>query len=204
MYDNVFKIEFVKDNFNYEVMNFTANSTIFSEGDENNFVYFIEKGAIDVYKNGILIGVTKTSEFVGITSCLSDKQFYTFSAKSKIDSKILRLNKKEFKSAIEDKKEFCEYIMRILCERIKFTDLKTKSFLDKTYEKRLIFELITQSIFDGIKRKVIVNIDELYALTGIPKKIIQALLKNFIKENIISKSKSEFEILNFEKLQKSL
>lgn len=204
MYLNVFKTSFVKSNFDFEELTVPEKTTLFNEGDKNDYVYFIENGAINVYKNKILIGITKTSEFVGITSCLCDKEIYTFSAKTKKETKILRLKKEEFKGKIEDNKEFSRYIMKVLCERIKLTDLKTKSFLDKTYEKRLIFEIINYAIYDGIKYKIIVSIDELKMLTGIPKKTIAVLLKKLINSNLLYKNSNELCVSNLELLRKEL
>ena len=201
MYSNVFKTSFVKSNFKYEELTVPEKTSLFNEGDKNDYVYFIENGAINVFKNNLLIGITKNSEFVGITSCLSEQEFYTFSTKAKTGSSLLRIKQQDFKQLILENKEFSDYIMKILCERIKITDLKTKSYLDKTYEKRLIFEIISHSFFDGLNFKVIISIDELKILTGIPKKIIEKLINNFVSKELIKKKKSELIILNYEKLK---
>lgn len=204
MYVSVFKTSFVKSNFNFEEMLVPEKTTLFTEGDKNNFVYFIENGAFNIYKNNLLIGIIKTSEFVGITSCLCDRDIYTFSAKSKKESKILRLDKEEFKKQLEEKKEFSRYIMKVLCERIKFADLKTKSFLDKTYEKRLIFELINYAVYDGGIYKIMVNIDELKMLTGIPKKTISTLFKKIVNDGLLINKKNELFVNDLEILRKEL
>lgn len=204
MLDLSFSQEFVKKNFLHSEIELEKNAFVFTENEKNEYVYFIENGIVDIFKNNILIGITKDGEFIGITSCLSDGEEYSFTAKCKKKSKIIRISKDNFKKVIEKDKKFCDYMMKTLCERIKITDLKTKSFLEKTYEKRLVFEIITHSIFDGTIRKVSISIDELNKLTGIPKKIIQTIISNFVSDKVLLKKRSEIIIINMDKLQSSL
>lgn len=194
-----FELHFITENFPLERITLNAGDFLFKEGEQNDFVYFIESGSIKVLKNQWVIGITHSMEFVGITSCISENMTYTFSSKSVKESTLLKIKKLDFQKLLLKNPKFCKSIIEILCQRIKATDIKTRSFLEQSSKHRLITELINNSsnVEDSIK--TFLGIDDLSELTGVSKRAVRKMLNDLTKVNLILHTK-ENEIILLDQL----
>lgn len=197
-----FDIDFIKESFHPSKIQLNTGDILFSEGESNDYVYFIEAGSIKVLKSKWVIGITKANEFVGMTSCISENYHYTFSTKAVEKSEVLRINKSEFKELLLNNSKFCKQIIEILCERIKLTDLKTRSFIEQTSQHRLINELINNSKKIENSIKAFLGIDDLSELTGVSKRAVGKMLNDLSKDKLIHRNnKNEITLLDQQKLQ---
>jgi CRP-like cAMP-binding protein len=182
-----FNLQFIKDSFIGEEINLSPGDILFNEGEKNDFVFFIESGSIKVLKNKWVIGITKAFEFVGITSCISEIDIYTFSSKAIEDSKLLKIKKIAFKNLLLENKHFSKQIIEILCERIKLTDIRTRSYIDNSPRQRVIFE-----IFNNITRSnnlvAYITNEELSELTGISKRAVTKIITDLTKEGLLERT----------------
>lgn len=197
-----FDLHFIEDAFNPERIEINKGEVLFKEGENNDYVFFIESGSIKVLKGKWVIGITQALEFVGITSCLSETSTYTFSSKAVEKSKILKISKSEFKDMLLSNSFFCKQIIEILCERIKLTDIKTRSFIEHSSQHRLINELINNSKKTKNSLKTFLGVEDLSELTGISKRAVKKMLNDLSKQNLIVQgSNSEIELLDKSKLK---
>lgn len=198
-----FDLHFIEQAFNPERLEINKGEVLFKEGEINDYVFFIESGSIKVLKGKWVIGITQALEFVGITSCLNETSTYTFSSKAVETSKILKISKHEFKEMLLNNSFFCKQIIEILCERIKLTDVKTRSFIEQSSQHRLINELINNSKKIGQSLITFLSIEDLSELTGISKRAVKKMLNDLSKENLLIQGKNnEIELLDKSKLLK--
>lgn len=197
-----FELNYIMELFHPTKILLDCGEQLFREGENNDFVYFIESGSIKVLKSKWVIGITKANEFVGMTSCISENHSYTFSSKAVEKSEVLRIDKSEFKQLLLNDSKFCKQIIEILCERIKLTDLKTRSFIEQTSQHRLINELINNSKKIENSIKAFLGIDDLSELTGVSKRAVRKMLNDLTKENLILRNNdNEITLLDQPKLQ---
>lgn len=196
-----FDLHFIEHAFNPERLEIKKGEVLFKEGENNDYVFFIESGSIKVLKGKWVIGITQALEFVGITSCLSETSTYTFSSKAVENSTILKIGKTEFKDMLLSNSFFCKQIIEILCERIKLTDIKTRSFIEQSSQHRLINELINNSKNTKNSLKTFLGVEDLSELTGISKRAVKKMLNDLSKQNLIVQgSNNEIELLDKSKL----
>jgi CRP-like cAMP-binding protein len=197
-----FDLNFIEQAFNPIRIELNKGEVLFKEGEDNDFVFFIESGSIKVLKGKWVIGITQALEFVGITSCLSETSTYTFSSKAVEKSVVLKISKNDFKNMLLCNSFFCKQIIEILCERIKLTDLKTRTFIEQTSQHRLINELINNSKSIENSLKTFLGVEDLSELTGISKRAVKKMLNDLSKQNLIIQSdKDEIELLDQIKLR---
>ena len=192
----MFDKQFILEHFQTEQISINEGSSLFHEGEPNDFVFFILSGAIKVSRKKWVIGITYPNEFVGITSCISDGNFYTFSSVALENSELLRINKAAFKDLLLSNLVFSKYIIEILCERIKLTDLKTSNFLDSPPERRIILELLSSIKISQGKYISLISFRDLSQLSGAPVRMVQKLIQKFASEGILEVVKPNQLILH--------
>lgn len=181
-----FDVDFVIDHFAPEVIKLQTGERLFAEGEPNDFVYYVSSGSIKVTKKKWAIGITYAYEFVGVTSCISEESKYGFSAVANEDSEVLRITKEKFKELLLKNSAFSKFIIEILCDRIRRTDLKTSSFLELPPDRRVIIELLNN--FKQLGEKLIshLSIRDLAELTGVSKRVVKKLIADFVDQKIIA------------------
>lgn len=191
----IFDADFVQKNFQAETQELTEGEVLFKENEPNDFVYLILSGSIKVTRKKWAIGITFPNEFVGITSCISEGTSYTFSAKASSPSKVLKIKKEIFKKVLLENPKFSRFIIEILCERIKLTDLKTSSFLDLPPERRVIVELLNNLKDSDGQLTSQISMKDLSELTGVSLRTIKKMINNFIESGIITMPESNQIVL---------
>jgi len=125
-----FDLNFIQKVFQYSELQLNAENHLFKEGSVNDYVYFIKTGSIVILKSKLIIGTISALDFVGITSCLSDKNVYTFSSIAQEKSNVYRIKNEDFRELLLADQSFSVQIIKTLCERIKLTDQKIKDFVE--------------------------------------------------------------------------
>lgn len=121
-----FDLNYIQNVFQYSKLELNAGSQLFSEGEVNNYVFFVATGSIDIFKDKLSIYTISALEFVGITSCLNNKNVYTFSSVTREKSNVYRIKNNCFKNLLLADQSFGIQVIKALCERIKLIDQKAK------------------------------------------------------------------------------
>lgn len=121
-----FDLNYIQNVFQYSKLELNAGSQLFSEGEVNNYVFFVATGSIDIFKDKLSIYTISALEFVGITSCLNNKNVYTFSSVAREKSNVYRIKNNCFKDLLLADQSFGIQVIKVLCERIKLIDQKAK------------------------------------------------------------------------------
>ncbi|MDZ8087416.1 MAG: Crp/Fnr family transcriptional regulator [Nostoc sp. DedQUE12b] len=96
---------------------FSAGQVIFEEGQPGDNMYGILEGQIDILVNGKVVETIQTGEVFGVGVLVGVKN-RTYTAISKVDSKLVFLDEKEFLFAVQETPMFAIEVMRSYSERL--------------------------------------------------------------------------------------
>jgi CRP-like cAMP-binding protein len=197
-------IEEIVSEFSSDFRLLEKGEYLFNEGESNDYIYFLEKGSIKVFKKSCVIWIAKPGEFIGLTSNLNNTSCYTFSSRANEDCKVIRIATDTFNKVLLRNNEFSKYIIGILCYRITLTEKKTKRFIEQTSMQRLISELIDNLKEKGNLLYISFTLSDLSELIGVSKRLVSSMLSELEKKEIIKRLKGELQILNLQELQNIL
>lgn len=190
---------------------FTANESIFLEGDKIDGVFYIKKGKVKVTKNAknnIAVWFANENEFVGLSSFFNDSESYSFSTYAFAgDVDAVFISTDEFRDMLNNYPEFKQEIIQVLCDRITSTRKRISNIKTQSIKQRFldtILFLIDLKDLNKTKVTIQYTIDELSELTGTSKQYIQKLLKEFHQKKLIDKLKDNFMVINVDRLQLSI
>ncbi len=196
-----FDINYIQSLFSYELIEVVKGEILFREGEINNNVFFIKSGKLKVSKKENVIGFTRENEFIGITSCLCEGNYFYFTSCACENSILLKIDKTNFKKALTDNPEFGKIMIEILCRRIKITDNKTKSYATHNTEERILNELINNAVFECDTQNTNLSIAELSELTGVSTVKVSTVLQGLSANNIIKIIDQRISIVDLETLK---
>jgi len=103
---------------------FQDGETVFSEGEESNYLYYIVSGRFDIYSGGELISdLTPDDIFIGEMSfLLNDRRSATVLSKGR--SRVKPIPKKTFVNVIKDKPHYGIFLARLLAQRLSKVNAK--------------------------------------------------------------------------------
>lgn len=104
-----------------DVVEFEADTIIFSEGDPADFMYVILAGEVELSLRGDLLGTEKTGGIIGEMAIIESA---TRSATSRAitDVKLARLDHGQFKEFVGQNTEFSFHVMAVLANRLRAVD----------------------------------------------------------------------------------
>lgn len=193
--------------FNGEVFNFNTNETIYKEGNNSNYIYFMESGVVKSYKldeqgKELTTALYKKGDLFGYTS-FTDNIPYQETATAIKDTKIIGLTKKEFKNILNEEPnvmlEFIHYLTDDLKE-IKDQLLETaySSVIKKTASSILKFaEKMNAKPGDPIK----ISRSDLASVAGIATETFIRTMSDFKRQGIIQREGRNIKIVDVEKLK---
>jgi anti-sigma regulatory factor (Ser/Thr protein kinase) len=106
------------------VKEISAGETIFSQGDQSNYLYYIVKGIYNVIVDGIKVSSLSPDDiFMGEMSfLLNDKRSATIKAET--DGRLIEISKKDFVEAIRLKPYYALFLCRLLAQRIERSNIR--------------------------------------------------------------------------------
>ncbi len=104
--------------FSEKVTNFKDGETVFTEGEESNFLYYIVSGELQIVAGKKVLATLNPSDlFLGEMSfLLNDKRSAT--VRSVGESRLLKISKESFVNVIKQKPHYGIFLARILAQRI--------------------------------------------------------------------------------------
>ncbi|MEI8145252.1 MAG: Crp/Fnr family transcriptional regulator [Alphaproteobacteria bacterium] len=103
------------------VMTYRAGDTLFREGDEPVYLYFVMRGKIEVTSHGKFIEFVEDGRALGTVSMI-DKNPRSATARAVNDSEVALIDQKKFKFMVEEIPNFCWFVMDVLVHRLRATN----------------------------------------------------------------------------------
>jgi len=103
------------------VMTYRAGDTLFREGDEPVYLYFVMSGKIEVTSRGKFIEFVEEGRALGTVSMI-DKNPRSATARAVNDCEIALIDQKKFKFMVEEIPNFCWFVMDVLVHRLRATN----------------------------------------------------------------------------------
>lgn len=194
---------------------YEVNTSIFSEGDSHNGVYYILEGIIkmsreDLHENK-LVWFAQPEEFIGLTSFYEKTGNYTFTAIAyDVAAKIIHIPADEFNYLMCESIEFKKKVIIDLCDRINSTENRIINFKGHGTKERFIdtiVELVEKKKLDTKPKQISeINVDcsltEISALAGTSEDNLKRIIHQFHKLGVVTLINKKLVVTNIEKLKK--
>lgn len=191
------------ENINIESLELEKSDVLFSEGETINYLYYVVKGELNIFKNNQHMWQANPNEFIGLSSFFTDDSNYSYTVTACTNSDILKIPLDDFKNAIENSNTLNTELMKLFCVRIKNTIAKTKSHSALSKKKRLIALLIQKSIKSNQQNNITLNYSpqDIASFINTPQKVVQKILLELQNKKLLKFSKNEIDILDYNGLK---
>ena len=183
-----------------ELIEIKKNEFLFNEGDEDTCVYFLEEGDVKILKKKWVLWSAKADELIGISSFFADKLKYEFSAKGSENSRLYRIENADFKNILLTDSKFSRAVMTMLCDRIRFTNNRTKSLLEQPSKGRLINEIIHKARETKVN-KIPYDLEDLSGLVGVSERLVRNMISELEQKKLIERQKGTLLIHDLKGLE---
>jgi CRP/FNR family transcriptional regulator, polysaccharide utilization system transcription regulator len=210
-FDEVKKVDDLKKlSADRRVKHFKKKEIIFSEGNNPNYLYFVEKGKIKTYKSHeygkeLITTLYKEGDFFGYTSLL-EEQAYTETAEAMEDSEICLIPKEDFFSLMYSNMNVMKVFVRMLSDNIVEKEKQLVNLAYSSVRKRVAEALLLlQSRFDNSKEKnfsISISREDLANIVGTATESLIRTLSDFKEEKLVEIKGSNITIVDQEKLKK--
>lgn len=184
-------------------------STIYSEGEIPEFLYFVEKGHVRNYKlssdsKELSTGVYSPNDFFGYIDLLSE-QNYSESSVAMEDSKITFVPKEDFESLLLKDQDISRAFIKLLAGNIIEKEKNLVNLAYNTVRKRVAEALVM--LYDKYVKQhqsqveLVVSRDELASIVGTAKESVIRILSEFKNDGSILSKGATITILKVEDLR---
>lgn len=201
-------------NHSLKTIEIGAGESIFLEGQPVTGLYFVLENSCKILKkdangNDVFLWFAKTDEIIGLTSFFHENNTYTCSAYTgKKPCKFIFFSADEFTNLINHYPLFKAQILKTLCNRINFMELRFSHILLKTIDQRIIETLVflaSKEITDtnGQTKRLTINysIAELSEMVGASLEYLKRKVRALKKQKLIDYGKNWFVIQDLNKLR---
>ncbi len=190
---------------------FPKGQIIFSEGDHTNDVYYVDKGWINIYRmtqdgKRVSIALRNHGDFIGISEMFRSSPRDCFAeALEKVE--IYAIGVDYLKVILKEYPEMLGKFLNLIAYRLHETHTTLLDFACNQAPRRMAITLLHIAEKSGIEEngKVVVSIkltqEELAAIIGSSRQVVNGLLKTFRKEGCIEMQGRQIEVLHPEKLK---
>lgn len=181
---------------------------IFSQHTYPNFLYFINKGKIKIFKtdkngNEFITGLHKEGEFVGYTDLLENSK-YTDTAIVLEDAEICAIQKEDFFALIYHNREVANKFIKMLSGHVVEQEERLLKLAYNSVRKRVAEALLMlqKKYHDSAVSEfsMAISRDDLSGLVGASKETVIRTLSDFKEEGLIHISGSKITLLKHDKL----
>lgn len=194
------------------VKTFRKKQSIFEDGDNPIFLYYIMTGKVRTYlyyQDGreLSTGIHIDKSFLGYESLLLNEK-YSDNASSLEDSEIALIPKEKFYDLLVKKPSIASKIIRLLSGNIKEKEEQMLGFAYDSVRKRVANALVHIAVksvsekSDNQDESVVrISRDDLAALAGTANETVSRMLADFKDENLITKEGNAIRIFSVKKLK---
>ena len=119
----------------------TAGEVVFAENDLGDEMYLVHRGAVDLFQTfgdrDASIGEVTVGGYFGELAVIDDLP-RSASARVRKDGLLLVLNKKDFRSAVQDYPDIALEVLREVSRRLRAADERTKSLVAEREERKRV------------------------------------------------------------------
>ncbi|MGJ3237325.1 MAG: Crp/Fnr family transcriptional regulator [Anaerolineae bacterium] len=106
-----------------ETVTYQAGDVIYQSGTEDNKMYAVQSGEVDIYFNGQVIETVSRDGIFGEKSLIDDMP-HTTTAIAKVDSTIVPVDEMKFLFLVHETPTFALQVMRVMASRLRNMTLK--------------------------------------------------------------------------------
>lgn len=189
---------------NKEKFNYKNGASIYCEGNNSNYVYYLIKGKVKTFRNNecgkeFITSLFKNKSLFGITSLLENKP-YIENAVTLENSTLLKITKSEFLNIIKRNNRLAVSIIDLLV--IKLDHIKSQ-LIHLAYDsvRKKTAETLYELYLEGGSDIIEISRSNLASLVGIAKETLIRTLTELKEENIIKTNRKAVKIINHKKLK---
>jgi CRP/FNR family transcriptional regulator len=168
---------------------------------------YVEEGLAKVFiddgSNSLLLRLTPSGSFIGLSAVEEESATFPYSAKVYIDTIIRQVDVKIFMEVLRNNNEFAMEIIKILSANAVQIYGRFYCFTFKQAYGRLadILLCFVERIFKQEKFDLPLTRKDIAELSGMSTETVVRLLKKFTDDGLISMNGKKIEVLDIEKLQ---
>ncbi len=191
-----------------------SRSPVFNEGNTASGVYYILNNHVRILKDDQqgqpqFLWSAGPGEIIGLTSFFHGKGKYTCSALSgKKPCRIVHIPNEEFTELLKQSPTLKRKLLKLLCQRIHFMEVRTKNMLYLSIDERIVETLLFLAKKDHPntepnKKELLINysITELAEMVGASLEYFRRRIKKLKSQRIIDYGKHGFFINDLHQLQ---
>lgn len=192
----------------YEQLIFKAGETIYEEGKQGFYFYFIDRGVVkshkmDQYGKELITSIYKEGDFFGNTS-FNRQASYEEYATAMEDTRVYAVSKEELKDILSKNNKITLDLIDVMGDNI--TDIKEQllemaygSVRKKTASTILLF---SQNIRRHPTQSIRISRSDLASVAGMASETLIRTLSDFKKEGLLEIEGRNIKLLNVEALKK--
>ncbi len=189
---------------NKEKFNYKNGASIYCEGNNSNYVYYLIKGKVKTFRNNeygkeFITSIFKNKSLFGFTSLLENMP-YIENAVTLENSILLKITKSEFLNAIIKNDYLAVRIVDLLVKKL---DYLKSQLIHLAYDsvRKKTAETLYELYLDGGSDIIEISRSNLASLVGIAKETLIRTLTELKEENIIKTNRKAVKIINHKKLK---
>jgi CRP-like cAMP-binding protein len=182
---------------------------IFSEGNHPIRLYYIQKGAVKIYKinddgKELILNIVKENEFFGYTALLEDTVYHE-NATALEDCEVASIPKSEFEALMSSNKKVCRKFIRMLAVDVSEKEEQLIQIAYNSLRRKVATAVLSvYERFRGDKEQLQIKLsrENLAAVAGTATESLIRTLTDFKSEKLIDIQDGKIEVINKEKLKK--
>ncbi|RZK50779.1 MAG: response regulator [Pedobacter sp.] len=189
---------------------FASKQIIYVEQDEPDFLYYIKKGQIKLYKRAadgreLSANLYHDHDFFGYV-CISQGGTYNENAATLTDTDLILIAKADFLDALATHSEIAQCFIQKLSSSVQDKDDQMLKLAYFSVRKRVAEAMvrICEKFGDPQSDEAVIRVsrDDIAALVGTASETVSRMLADFKAENLIEKNGNAIKVLSIEKLRK--
>ncbi len=178
--------------------------SIYCEGNNSNYIFYILKGEVKTYKNNeegkeLITNIFKNKQFFGFTSFIKNKP-YNESAVAIKKTKLLKITKQELLSLVNKNPQMAINFLDLLTEDLENVKNQLIHLAYDSVRKKTADALVQLNSKNEKGEIIEISRINLASLIGIAKETLIRTLTDFKEEKIIKTSRNSIKIINLQKL----
>jgi len=206
-YSNSVQINDLEEEFKTKKkFTYKKGSTIYCEGNNSNYIFFILNGEVKTFKNNedgkeLITGIFKSKKFFGITSFVKNNP-YDENAVAIKNTTLLKIAKIEIYNLIKQNPQLSVNFMDLISENLKSANEQLIHLAYDSVRKKTANTILQLSKINDNSNYIELSRINLANRIGIAKETLIRTLKDFKEEEIIETDRNSIKIIDLKKLIK--
>jgi CRP-like cAMP-binding protein len=167
---------------------FRREDLLFTEGEPFNGLFLINKGVVRISQTNregqdFVFWMAGAGELIGLSSYFNAKSYIYTAQVASASCEVQRISAKDLEDVINNSLDAKKHLMKLLCQRIEFTENRTRQFIGRNGDDRLaetLLFLAKNRSFSSSKGQKLVSIPytfkDLSDITGIRQTYLTKLM----------------------------